>query len=372
MGMFSIDRTAKLRKTTTLARLGFAPLALGMALALVLVLALMTTLALLPSQALCGPKKPAVSARQQVLLVHSYHKEYPWSRQVTKGVEQALKGTGVSIATFYMDAKRQSSPAQLAEKAQEALKLIEKTQPLVVIASDDAAQEYLVAPHLKGRDRPQVVFCGVNAPVEKYGYPAPNVSGVREHMHVREALALLKQIDPNIKTASFITDASETSGYVVEDMRDDLRQGGPFALQLKSVDMVSTVQQWQKMVQRNQSRTNALMLALYHTLKDERTGQVATPEEVMAWTRTAAKVPTMGLVDFAADHGVLCGVLESGHEQGYLAGGMAREVLKGVPVGNLPVRVNKRGLVFINLQTAKRLGIAVPYPLIEAAGILVK
>jgi ABC-type uncharacterized transport system substrate-binding protein len=212
----------------------------------------------------------------------------------------------------------------------------------------------------------------VNALPSLYGFPAANVSGVRERMHVREALALLKQIVPKLQSATLLTDGSETSSYVLEELREDQRAGGPFALTLQSVERAATFQEWQRLVQRSQGRTGALLLLLYHTLVDEGTGRVVPPEEVMAWTRAANKLPNAGLVDFAADHGMLCGVLESAHEQGYLAGGMAREVLSGTPAGKLPIRLNKRGVIFVNLGAAKRLGIMVPYPIIETAGQVIR
>jgi ABC-type uncharacterized transport system substrate-binding protein len=307
-----------------------------------------------------------------VLLVHSYHKEYLWCQRLSTGLKEALKNSSITIDTVYMDAQRQSAPEQLRQKAQDILQLIERTRPQVVIAADDAAQEYLVAPHLKGKGKPQVIFCGVNALPSQYGFPATNVSGVREHMHVREALDLLKKIIPGAHSVTLLTDKSETSSYVLEDMREDLRTGGPFPLKLKSVERVATFQEWQRLVQRSQGRAEALLLMLYNTLVDERTGHVVPPEEVMAWTRAANALPTAGLVDFAADHGVLCGVLESAQEQGYLAGSMTREVLAGTPAGKLPIRLNKRGVIFVNLGAAKRLGILVPYPIIEAAGHVIR
>lgn len=322
-----------------------------------------------------GKKKgsrPAHPARATVLVVQSYSKAYPWSRQLNQGLEEALKGSGASVKTFYMDAKAHGDEASLTQKAKEALAVIEREKPLVVVTCDDAAQEYLAVPYLKGRDAPQVIFCGVNAPLKKYGYPMANISGVHERLYVRDSLGLLKKLDAGIETATLLTDGSETSAYVVEDMRDDLRRKGAFPMRIKSVSVAKTFQEWKLAVQRNQTRTDALLVALYHTLVDEQTGQVVPADEVMAWTSANNKLPTAGLVDFSANHGLLCGVLESGHEQGYLAGGMVRQILAGTPAGQLPVRLNKRGVVSLNLKTAKDLNLAIPYPLIESAGIVIK
>lgn len=315
----------------------------------------------------------ALTPGQRVLVVHSYSPDNAWTGKIAAGIREGLKGSGASIESFYMDAKRRPAPEQLRQAALQAMERIAALTPQVVIAVDDAAQEYLVVPHLRGQAGPQVIACGVNAPFAKYGYPAANVSGVRGRWHYRDGFSLLKQILPKVQSVAFLVEDTETGGYAVADLRDDARQNGPFALRLAGVERVRTFQQWQALIRRYQTRVDALALPLYHGLKDERTGQVVPPEEVMAWTNSVNKLPTLGFVDYAKDHGLLCGVLASGEEQGYLAGRMAAAVLStGQQAGTMPVQVNKRGVVMVNLKTAHRLGVAVPYPIIEAAGVLVK
>ena len=92
----------------------------------------------------------------------------------------------------------------------------------------------------------------------------------------------------------------------------------------------------------------------------------------MAWTNSVNTKPTLGFADFSLDHDILCGVLESGHEQGFLAGIMALEAMtSGTPAGRLPMRVNDTGMVMLNLKTAERLHIDIPYEIIEAAGAVI-
>ena len=309
----------------------------------------------------------------RVLVVHSYSPENTWTSQIAQGIRAGLKGSSAVVEEFYMDAKRRPDQESQAAAAAEAMERIASFAPQVVIAVDDAAQDHLVVPHLRGRASPQVIVCGVNAPFAKYGYPATNVSGVRGRWHYRESIALLHQIAPGAKSVAFLVEQSETGRYAMEDLRDDLRQHGPFALPLAGVERVHSFQQWKRLVRQYQTRAGALALPLYHALVDEQTGTVVPPEKVMAWTNAHNTLPTLGLVDYAKDHGLLCGVLASGEEQGYLAGRMAAEVLStGKHAGTFPVQVNRRGLVMVNLKTAQRLGIVVPYPLIEAASVVIK
>lgn len=311
------------------------------------------------------PKAPLV------FVVHSYDAGYLWSQGISQGIREALRGRA-QLDTFYLGVKQDQDPERLGAKAAEILERIEALRPQVVIAADDAAQQHFAAPLLKGRATPQVIFCGLNAPPRKYGYPAQNISGVRSRWHFRQGFDLLKTIAPRVQRLVFLTDASESSGYVLGDLEEDRRQHGAFALQVR-VERAESFQQWQRKVRDSQKRADALAVGIYHSLRDERSGEAVSPEAVIAWTNGVNRLPSLGFSDYAIRHGQLCGVLGSAHEQGAIAGAMARQVLeRGVPAGSLPVRINQTGTVLVNLKEAERLGIMVPFAIIEAADVLVK
>jgi ABC-type uncharacterized transport system substrate-binding protein len=339
-------------------------------------LASLLLLALLPLTLCMGAaafaQEPAHEPKTPlVFIVHSYDAGYVWSQGISQGIREALRGKA-HLDTFYLDVKQNPDPESLRAKAEHILARIEALRPQVVIAADDAAQQHFVAPYLKGRATPQVIFCGVNAPPSLYGFPARNVSGVRGRWHFRQGFGLLKAIAPKVTRIVFLTDGSESSSYVLGDLRDDQRQHGDFAMRVR-VEQADSFQQWQAKVRGSQKNAHALAVGIYHALRDERTGKTVSPEEVIAWTNTANKLPSLGFSDYAIRHGQLCGVLGSAQEQGTLAGAMARTVLeRGVTAGSLPLRVNQTGIVLVNLKTAERLGIVIPFAIIEAAGVVVK
>nr|WP_279343405.1 ABC transporter substrate binding protein [Fundidesulfovibrio terrae] len=328
--------------------------------------------ALAPSPAAPGEAQPPV-VWKRVFVLHSYNPEYVWTQNINQGILEALESLPVVYDYAYLDAKRTPSRALLTEAAGKVITRMRDFDPDVVIAADDAAQAYVVVPFLKDKPRPQVVFCGVNAPPSIYGFPASNVSGVRERWHYREGVALLKRLIPSVQSIAFLTDASESSDYIIQDMQEDLKQRGPYALEIKNIDVIGSYQQWQRRVIACQTTVDALALGIYQSLRDESTGKVVSPEEVMAWTNSVNVKPTLGFADYALEHDILCGVLESAHEQGYLAGTMALKTLSDhVPAGTLPMRINDTGIVMLNLKTAERLHIDIPYEIIEAAGAVIQ
>jgi len=309
----------------------------------------------------------------KVVIVQSYSRDYGWTGIIRNGVEDALANLKVEFRTYYLDAKNKPAPAHLKAASKRAYEEIVRFDPQVVIAVDDAAQEYLAAPYLKGKDGPQVVFCGVNAPLSRYGYPAANVTGVRERWHYREGFALLKAIAPQVGSIAFLIEESDAGGYIVDDLWEEYEKGGPFALELETVAQISTLREWMEKVRESQSKAGALGLGLYNSLVDETTGKVVSPDKVMEKTNAINNLPTLGFSDSAYDHDLLCGVLESGHEQGYRAGRMTRKILtEGIRAGAIPVEINVQGIVFVNLKTAERLGVRIPYELIEAAGVVIQ
>jgi ABC-type uncharacterized transport system substrate-binding protein len=314
----------------------------------------------------------AYAAEKRVLVVHSYHPEFSWDARINAAVGAVLGDASVKIETFYLDAKRSPSPAQLTKAARKAWELVKEFKPDVVLACDDAAQQYFVVPYLRGKASPQVIFCGVNEDPVKYGYPAPNVSGVLERMHYRQSFALLKSILPSVQKVGYISDDSETGRAIASEMMKDMFRA-PYCVEVGPVELVRTFAQWKRAVLENKDFVDAFALPLYHVLLNEETGKVATPAEVIDWTLAACGKPTVGFINFAEEDGVMCGVLESGYEQGFEAAKMVRVVLdKRIPAGQLPVLSTKQGAVMVNLKSAERLGVLVPYDIIEAAANVVR
>ncbi|MCK4475213.1 MAG: hypothetical protein KAU16_00615, partial [Methanophagales archaeon] len=149
---------------------------------------------------------PDEKTGKKVLLIFSYHPEYPWVIEETRGVEDILKDKGVETEIFYLDTKRKTSAEWKKKVSEDAVKKIDELEPDLVIVFDDNACE-LVAMKYVGKSLP-FVFCGMNGDPEDYGFPAENIAGVVERQHINGTIDLLKQLVPNVKKAAIITDNS--------------------------------------------------------------------------------------------------------------------------------------------------------------------
>src|SRR4030042_6198543 len=117
-----------------------------------------------------------------------------------------------------MDTKRKTNVEWKREAGQSAKQVVAEWRPDVVIAADDNAQEFF-AKDFAGQATPQVVFCGVNAKPEEYGYPASNITGVLERPHFDASLELLRKARPDAKRIAIVSEDSETSSGALKFLR---------------------------------------------------------------------------------------------------------------------------------------------------------
>ena len=295
-----------------------------------------------------------VMAGDKVLLISSYHAEYPWVIEEMEGVDSVFRDKQmIEVEKFYLDTKRRTSEAWKKKAAQEAAKRIDEFKPDLVIVFDDNACE-LVARHYIGTALP-FVFCGMNGEPKDYGFPAPNITGVIERHKVGESIELLKRLVPGIKTAALVSDDSPTSRNFVTRTRG-------IVLPIDMVEFYATDDfgAWKAKIEELQQKVDALGIATYQTLK-EGGGEVSLPaEDVLKWTLEHNQIPEFTFFDFGIEEGVLCGVIVSGYEQGKAAAEIGLMILAGASPGNIRIRNPQKGIAMINEKRAKQLHLVIP------------
>jgi ABC-type uncharacterized transport system substrate-binding protein len=287
-----------------------------------------------------------------VLIVYSYHPEYVWVQHIGEGIASGLEDVAGDVRTFYMDTKRKNDEASKVAAGKRAQDLVAEWQPDIVIAVDDDAQKYFATEYV-GRDRPQIVFCGVNGDAKDYGYPAPNVTGVLERPYFEETLKFLNVMYPDFKKIALISEASSTSDLAFRFMKVN---GGEFEVQ--SYSTCKDFSEWQKAVMDAQDKAGAIGVYTYHSLKRTGSDENMPPGEIMRWTIENSKLPVVGFLDFAIEDGALCGMVESGNEQGLRAGQIARMILNGRQASDFwIVETGLHGRKLLNADTARKYGI---------------
>jgi ABC-type uncharacterized transport system substrate-binding protein len=300
----------------------------------------------------------------KVLVVMSYHEEMPWEKEIRAGIDAEFKGSA-EIRYFYMNTK--NDPDGGVEKAKEAYRIFSEFQPDGIIAADDDAQWLFVVPYLKDRVKTPVVFCGVNAEPDKYGYPAVNVTGILERAHFRESISFLQQLMPKVRSIAFMVTDNQTGWGYKEQIRKESKS---YPVSSHSVSLVKTLDEALKAVRVMKKRYDALFLIALEGLTDFQGKPLAERDSFPILVRAFGK-PVIGINKFNIRYHMLCAVVKLGNEQGSTAAQMLLQAIKGTPLSSLPVTRNRHGERVLNTTVMKSMGIK-PWPFLLVGADLVE
>ena len=289
-----------------------------------------------------------------VLVVMSYHEDMPRVIEITKGIGSVLNEM-CELHYMYLDIRRH--PENTQENVQKAYSFYQELQPDGVIAVDNEAQSVFVLPYLKDKVDTPVVFCGLNANTEHYGYPASNVTGVIEQMHIAESLVFVRLLVPSVNTVGILMRDDAKAQDIMQQIESETDS---YPVRLLEASLVKTLDDALATATELKSQCDALFLASLEGLLDEQ-GKPVPGEKVIPKISQLFGKPLFVPNVNALRAGALCAVVEILQEQGTIAATMLREILQGIPISALPVTSNKKGERILNITVLKSLGI-VPKP----------
>lgn len=287
------------------------------------------------------------------LYVSSYHQGYEWNDGIERGLLSVLDGR-CNIDKFYLDTKRNTSSTFAEQMALKAKQHIEISHPDIIIAGDDNASRYLIKPYFKDADIP-VVFCGINWTVEEYGYPYSNATGMIEVVSI---IPLLKVIQTAAKPP---LKGIYLSSDVFTEHKDFERYRSKFAQKKVSLEgvFVKTLDDWKQQYQHAQSASFIILgnngginnwnreAAASHALQHANIFTVTNYDWMMPYAMFAmTKIP---------------------EEQGQWAAEVALAILDGMKPVNIPIVVNRRWNIFVNMALLTKANIQLGSHLLNKA-----
>jgi len=286
----------------------------------------------------------------KVLVIMSYEETFPWTQEIREGIDSVL-ATDHEIRYFNMDTK--SNLKGGPRKAEEAYALYREFRPDGVIAADDNAQSMFVVPYMKDKVKTPVMFCGVNADPEKYGYPSSSVSGILERLHFADTLALAQQIVPSLKTFAFMIKKSPTGNAMLKQIRGESDR---YVIKFVASEEPETINEAISMAKKLREKCDVLFAATLQGLPDEN-GRYPTEKESISAVLKAYGKPVVTDSGYRLKYGMLCAVQHRGQEQGKTAAKMLLKAMRGTPVSEIPITRNYNGKRMINVTALGALGI---------------
>ncbi|MFH2146202.1 MAG: ABC transporter substrate binding protein [Candidatus Omnitrophota bacterium] len=313
-------------------------------------------------------EKASWPGAKRIMLLHSYHPEYSWVQEITSGVKDAIATRrDIDLEIVYMDTKRNTTLEWKAQAGKIAQEKINSFAPEAVIACDDNTQVFVTQKYA-GKGKPYFVFCGVNAEPQDYGFPAANVTGILERPNMQEAIKYLKQIAPAVRKVAVISDDGPTSLGALAFMEEQ-----KIPVKVIGYHLIGDFDTWKQRVRQYSIEADALLIYMYHTIKEHKDAAISmSPQDVLTWTKNNCTIPTVGFFEFGVEDGMLCGLVESGHEHGFEAAKIALALIDGADIKNFPVKMADKGEHLLNLDTAARLKLDIPMPLLEAADRIIR
>lgn len=295
-----------------------------------------------------------VVSAKTCLFLASYHKGYEWQDGIEKGMRSVLSGK-CSVEAFYLDTKRNKGEEYAKSVAVAARKLIENLKPDIVIASDDNASRYVIAPYFKGSEIP-FVFCGVNWSAESYGFPHENVTGMLEIIPIDPLLKAIRTVLPSAEKGIFI------AGDVPSTRSNYERYKKIFATRGIQIEdgMVTRFDDWKEQLTAAQQSADFIILANKAGISEW------DDAEARKSVMQHSSIFTVGHHEFMKNLNMLS-MTKIPQEQGEWAAKVAVEILNGAKPSDIPVIANRRWNIYANETLLKKAGIRLPTNLLRKA-----
>ncbi|MFY2507411.1 ABC transporter substrate-binding protein [Vibrio pectenicida] len=298
---------------------------------------------------------------EKVLLIESYHAEYPWDVSYIKGIKDTMSSSA-ELHSFQMDTKR-VPVEQFEAKANEAFEYYQQIKPSIVVLGDDNALKYML-PKLY-QEPISIVFLGINSNprslLKKYKGQA-KVTGVLELPLFVKNIRDLSQMLPKKKHKFRVMfDSGVTSQEAAKHIK---KQYVLIEKNLKveaEILLIGTQEEWQeKVTSAKDDGVSVIIVGLYHTLVDKG-GNSVPASEVLSWTNENSQTPLFAFWDFAVGEGKASGgVVLFGESQGKQAAGLVNEILAGKDANNLPVAIGEQGRAIYSEKELQRWGLTPP------------
>lgn len=293
----------------------------------------------------------------KVMIINSYHAEYPWVASHNQALKAALVGD-IEYHSYYLDSKR-LPPEEIPLRIGEIKKALLAINPDVVVLADDFALNTFGRPII-GAGIP-VVYMGINTNPRKYLGNLSLATGVLERPLLKRSITYINEImQHNFDKCLVLFD----NGLTAKATLDYVFNGKSrihFSQATTDIRLVQTFEEWKTAVRNAPGKGyDIIILGLYHTLVDKE-GKHVPDEQVARWTSAHSKIPVFGFWDFSVGKGkAIGGLVLAGEPQGMMAATLIRRILDGEPASTIQPLTAETGRFVFSWHELDRWSITLP------------
>ncbi|WDE06066.1 diguanylate cyclase [Thalassomonas viridans] len=277
----------------------------------------------------------------KVLLINSYHPQYRWTAELTRGVQDVLAQQipAENLYIEYMDARRFVDDFDFLQTLIVLFKYkYTEYQPDIIITSDDAAYYFMLEHGDSIFPGVPVVFCGVNVFEPELLSGKAHITGIREGMDILGNLELIRQLQPGVQRIILLGDTTGLGLRMTERARE-IKLAWSKSLQRRDLmleiwDDFSLEELYQQAANLAPG-TVLLMLAIHK----DRLGHYFSYHHDLPKLTQSSKVPVYGMWGtLMIGNGAVGGMMNDPYDHGAEAAEMALDILGGVPVSAIKIR----------------------------------
>lgn len=313
----------------------------------------LATLALCPADAsTTTPKKVLIS---KVV-------DHPALDATAKGIVDALAERGYRQDTT-LDLRIESAQGNPVLAAQIASKFIEQKPDVAVAVGTLSAQSFMSAVR-KGRVK--LVFSTVTDPlgaslVKSLAAPKLASSGVSNFVDLEPQLSLFLQIQPTLKKLGILFNPAEVNSVAILSRLEKICQ---------KMGLVLIKQPVLKTADAAQAATKLAQEVDAILISNDNTALAALQSIVRVATK--ARVPVYVSDTDAVADGALAALGPNQYDVGRQTGVMIADVLEGKDLQQIAVQFPTKTDLYLNLDTAKALGMTLPKTLLDKAARVIQ
>jgi len=276
--------------------------------------------------------KALPSPDENVLIVHSYHHGFVWTDMEEAGIREAFKTLRPQSNLFVecLDWKRFPDRSGLGRIERILLSKYSGREPKLIIATDNAAFDFVFELRKDLCPSAPIVFCGVESFTPETLKDRPDATGVAEKIDPEGTLSLAVRLQPEAKRIFVIQDdtsnapifnrIAEGAAKVCPKLQVERSGGLPPEELLAKLDALDPA--------------DIIVIANYSRCSD---GRIFDHDEALKLVHASAKSPVYGVWSFFFGKGIVGGSLLDGRKHGAKAARMAIRILSGEKASEIPV-----------------------------------
>ncbi len=300
----------------------------------------------------CAIAPPASHAAEDknILILNSYHHGYQWTDDQTSGIIEGLQPVKENSRLYieYMGAKWAYGDSYFKQLSDIYKSKFHNTHFDLIIATDNDALNFLVTHRNKTFGKIPVVFCGANWFQKQELHGERLYTGVNEDADYAANLDLMLRLHPETRQVYIVADMT-TTGII---MHEKLREIAPRYKDRIKIHLLDDIEMPAMLKTVSQLGNDSLVLLT--TYQKDKAGVFYDAGDVAMLLSKASPVPVYAMWDFSFNHGVIGGMLTSGHAQGSSAGALALRILKGESPDSIPVIMESPNRFMFDYKQLKR------------------